>query len=71
MKLFKVSKHIKSSSNKYKKSKIVSVFETLACSDERRKNQEDECILHGLPELSCKCKINKSTNRSVEDIERN
>lgn len=47
------------------------MFENLVCSDKRKKNQEEECILHSFPELSCKCKINKTTNQSVEDIERN
>lgn len=71
VKLFTVSEHIKNLSKKYKKRKITSIFENLACSDKKRKHQEKECILHSFPELSWKCKINKTTNQAVEDIERN
>lgn len=51
---FSVSKHIKSSSNKYNRNKIASMFKNLVCSDKSRKNQEEECIVHNFPELSCK-----------------
>lgn len=43
----------------------------LVCPDKGRKNREEECILYSSPEPPHKCKTNKPTNHSVEDIERN